>query len=520
MDDATGTPPTAADIAAWNAAGVRRQWLQRWVERRIITSAQAVMIDRADGLAAAEIGQWGGLWVQADLVTPAQQQLIQHDLSAALGGAVAPPPAAPVAPTAPAHASTPIAPAPAYAPAPIAPAGPTAAPTAGGGSGSALAIVAELLGYLGAALAIGGAWYLMRGVWPDIPVGLQLLFVIVVAGILTMLGALVKSEGQPAFVRLRTVTWLASTAVTGAIGAVIAIQVLDTTYPPTVIGWTGLFVAAQSAALWQYRDRPFQQATFLIGVIAAVDFGLASMAGPGISGFVTLALGAGLVALGATRVVRAPIMTASIGVIGCYVALSTAAFDTVAGALLVGSALVAAMLVLVSVRGIPRSTPALFPMVVGGGFGLITVIPLTVLYFAFEASVVTGSVLILVGLVFLTIALVDLCHEREPGEILGMLLAFSGAAVTGATLEGVAPLLGLVLAVAFLSVGFARRRLTFIIGGWVGLAIFGIWEVWWLRSLIDIGAILAVAVGVIVVAVAVVLSRRFVSRSGPQDPPG
>src|SRR2546421_8828066 len=75
-------------------------------------------------------------------------------------------------------------------------------------TGSRLPLAAEALGYAGGVLAIAAGIYLARDLWPGLSTGAVLAFAAVACAVL---GAAVRTTGDPAFRRLRSVLWLLST---------------------------------------------------------------------------------------------------------------------------------------------------------------------------------------------------------------------------------------------------------------------------------------------------------------------
>lgn len=74
-----------------------------------------------------------------------------------------------------------------------------------------LPLVAEVLGYAGAVIAIVAGVVAVRDFWPHIPVAAVLAFCGVVTVALFAAGAVMKPGGEAAFARLRSAIWLAAT---------------------------------------------------------------------------------------------------------------------------------------------------------------------------------------------------------------------------------------------------------------------------------------------------------------------
>src|SRR5258708_3066087 len=71
-------------------------------------------------------------------------------------------------------------------------------------------VVGEALGYAGGVLAIAAGIFMVRELWPALPTGGGLAFAAVASVALGAAGAVVRTTGDPAFRRLRSVLWLMS----------------------------------------------------------------------------------------------------------------------------------------------------------------------------------------------------------------------------------------------------------------------------------------------------------------------
>lgn len=114
--------------------------------------------------------------------------------------------------------------------------------------GGALPRVAEVLGYLGAVIAVSAGYVAIRQLWPRVPPAATLSFTAVTTVSLTVAGAALRTRVQPAYRRLRSVLWLLATAVGTGFAAILADQVLG-------LGDRGLLLTA--AATWSGLAVPF-----------------------------------------------------------------------------------------------------------------------------------------------------------------------------------------------------------------------------------------------------------------------
>src|SRR5207302_4175992 len=120
-------------------------------------------------------------------------------------------------------------------------------------TGSRLPLAAEALGYAGGVLAIAAGIYLARDLWPGLSTGAVLAFAAVACAVLGAAGAAVRTTGDPAFRRLRSVLWLLSTVSLAAFTGTLADQV-GRFGPESTTLVTAAASAAYGAALW-WRTR-------------------------------------------------------------------------------------------------------------------------------------------------------------------------------------------------------------------------------------------------------------------------
>jgi len=104
-----------------------------------------------------------------------------------------------------------------------APAAPSPAPTAPAPAGprSRVPVVAEALGYLGGALALGGVVLVLADRWSDLATGSRLALALAGVVLFGVAGALTPADTDPALARLRAFLWLLSSAATAVAAAVL-----------------------------------------------------------------------------------------------------------------------------------------------------------------------------------------------------------------------------------------------------------------------------------------------------------
>src|SRR5215470_15778461 len=85
-----------------------------------------------------------------------------------------------------------------------------------------LPLVAEVLGYVGAVIAITAIVVSVHQIWKHVPAAVELATAGVITVGLLLAGAALRTDGDPAFARLRSVLWLLSTAGAAALAAILA----------------------------------------------------------------------------------------------------------------------------------------------------------------------------------------------------------------------------------------------------------------------------------------------------------
>jgi hypothetical protein len=233
---------------------------------------------------------------------------------------------------------------------------------------SRLPLVAEALGYAGGVLAIAAGIYLARDLWPGLSTGGVLAFAAVACVVLGAGGAAVRTTGDAAFRRLRSVLWLLSTVSLAAFTGTLADQV-GRFGPESTTLVTAAASAAYGAALW-WRTRAVLQhlAVFasLAVLVGTAVYRLWPHAGAWAPGLGIWALSA-LWGVAALRGYLPPVVTgyiaAGIGLLaGAQLTMQIAAghvlaLATVAGLLAAGVLLRQAWLVALGAVGVLLVTP-------------------------------------------------------------------------------------------------------------------------------------------------------------------
>lgn len=137
----------------------------------------------------------------------------------------------------------------------------------------ALPLVVEVLGYVGAVIAISAGFVAVRQVWPRVPSTAMLSFTAVAAVLLIVIGAVLRTGGQPAYGRLRSVLWLLATAAGTDCATIVANEVLR-------LGDHGLLLTSAAAwaglaiPLWWFGKSALQHVVMFGGLVALLAAGL------------------------------------------------------------------------------------------------------------------------------------------------------------------------------------------------------------------------------------------------------
>jgi hypothetical protein len=229
-------------------------------------------------------------------------------------------------------------------------------------------LVAEALGYAGGVLAITAGIYLVRDFFPTLSTGTELAFAAVACMVLGAGGAAVRSTGDAALRRLRSVLWLLSTVSLAAFAGTLADQVWRFGPDGTVLV-AAAASAAYGAALW-WRTRAVLQHLAVFASLAVLagaavnqlDPGLGAW-GPGLGIWAVSALWGVVVLRGYLPPGATGYVAAGAGLLaGAQLAMQVAAghalaLATVAGLLAAGVLLRQACLVALGAVGVLLVTP-------------------------------------------------------------------------------------------------------------------------------------------------------------------
>ena len=144
-------------------------------------------------------------------------------------------------------------------------------------------LAAEALGYAGGVLAIAAGIFMVRELVPGFPAWTGLALAAVASAALGAAGAALRTTGEPAFTRLRSVLWLLSTVSLAAFTGMLADQVWRFGPAGTVLAAAAAAAAYGAALWWRTRARLQHLAVF---ASAAIGVGTAVYRlGPGTGGW-------------------------------------------------------------------------------------------------------------------------------------------------------------------------------------------------------------------------------------------
>jgi hypothetical protein len=135
-------------------------------------------------------------------------------------------------------------------------------------------LVVEALGYLGGALAIIAGFIAVNQLWPDIPVAAQLTFAGTAAVVLGVVGGAIRTGGDPAFGRLRSVLWLMSTTCLAAFVNLLAAGVWSFSQAGATV-LAAAVTTAYAAVMWWRRPTPVQHLAMFVAAAVTVGSGIA-----------------------------------------------------------------------------------------------------------------------------------------------------------------------------------------------------------------------------------------------------
>jgi hypothetical protein len=367
--------------------------------------------------------------------------------------------------------------------------------------------VAEALGYLGGILAVTGLGLILSRYWPDMATAGRLAMSGTAAVALVAAGALAREQADPALARLRWFLWLAATAATALFAGVLTLDGLDAA-DETVVLACAASVAALSALLWWGHDRPLQQLTLMAGVAVTAGAAMAEVAAGAPSGVSVWVVGAALVALGLRRAAPEPVLTEAIGALAVVVGGFIAAADWQGFGLPFVVASGFGLLALATVGDLAPDRADQQVLGILGGLALLQAVPATLGWFSSEAGVVTGLVTWAIGALLVFVGTRDRVRLPTLTVLLGGAGLIGGAAITGAQWEELAPIFGVVTAIALVALGMLPDRVLLSMLGAAGLLVNVPWAIGVFFPGEGRAPLLIMVSGALIIAIAILLTRQ------------
>ena len=318
-------------------------------------------------------------------------------------------------------------------------------------------VVAEALGYLGAALAGAGLVLIVSSFWSDLTAAGRLGLTGTAAVLLGLAGLAVHEGADPALTRLRAVLWLASTMAAATFAGILA-DAAGATEAAVVAAVTATTTAVVSGVYWWWKERPVQELVALAAVPVAVGSLVVYLWTPLTAGMAVWTVGAALFAVGLRLRTPLPWITESVGGVALLVGSGMIASEIEGSGMLVLVVTGALLVAVAVVRGLAPTGTSQFIAGLIGALAVVQSAPPTVAWFANEAGVLTGLTVWLTGVALLAVGWSAWTRWPIVFEILGAVVIVAGAAVCGVQAPGFAALFGIANAVALLVLGMRPGR--------------------------------------------------------------
>lgn len=369
-------------------------------------------------------------------------------------------------------------------------------------------VAAEALGYLGGLLGVIGLVLLLTRYWPDMATPARLALAVGGALVLTRAGLSVPYRHEMALERLRWFVWLGATACSALAGGVFVTDVIHTTEGTTIVLGGAVMVLLHSLALWWQHERPVQQATCLVAALVATGTLGATVLELGAAGLVLWAVAAMMLASGIAHLTTYSPITVFVGAAGTAVGAGMTV-DGNHGIGMLFLVLTAGYLLALAASARPvEYGPDRVALTVVGTMAAVQSLPQTIAWFAADAAITTGLVVVATGVLLLTIA--DRPWVRTPLllQLAGGAALVGGTAVTGMESVALATVAGLMVAVLLIAMGTMPDQAVMSVFGCVGLLVNVPWAIsHWFPGEGRAPLLIAVS-GVMIVLIAVWLSHQ------------
>jgi len=139
--------------------------------------------------------------------------------------------------------------------------------------GRRLPLVAEVLGYVGAVIAISATVVTVHQIWKHVPAAVEMSTAAVIAVGLLLAGAALRINTDPALARLRSVLWLLSTAGAAAFVALLTGRYLHLTDAGGALT-TAAAALIYAVLLWWRNRSALQHLAAFAAAVAVVETGI------------------------------------------------------------------------------------------------------------------------------------------------------------------------------------------------------------------------------------------------------
>lgn len=368
--------------------------------------------------------------------------------------------------------------------------------------------VAEALGYLGGILGVVGLVLLVGSYWEDmnrvakvaITGGASVLFVIG--------GLFVPEKEDETFTRLKWFLWLAATAFATTCGGVVANEYITSDDVTRVVVGASIGGTVLSFALWSWRARPFQQLTALSGLAVVLGSSIAEFTDMGPVGSAVWGLAVAYLVLGLSQLTPIPELTVLVGAVAVIVGPMIASAEWKGPGLLVATSSAVALISAGMLKRFVHHRASYVALATVGFVGLLqSTLGMTIAHFAKHGGVATGLTVSAVGAISIIACDYRLLRQPIAMTCLGALATVLGLAITGVQSVAFATIGGLVVSVGLLALGSLPQHAVLSIFGSLGLLIYVPWSIGHFFPG-DVSAPLLLFIsGVLIVAIAVLLSR-------------
>lgn len=337
--------------------------------------------------------------------------------------------------------------------------------------------IAEALSYVGGTLGIVGLVLFAVRSWADFTVLTRLVISGLAAAVFGVGGLAISDDRHRPAIRLREFLWVVATGCVGVFASVIGAEWLDAADEPRRVLVVAVGVAIASGVMWWWRSGVAQEITGLGAVLVATGAAAQEVWGTGVAGTAVWLLGGAVVWLAVTAPVPVPWLTGSLGAIGAIVGALYAA-DEWTGPGLIGAVVTSASLLLVVLLvEAPGEDAIRLAFSIIGIAGLVQSAPPAVAYFAQDAAVNTGLVVVICGVLLAYAGFSDLAIGGAVTTTIGAVTMLAGAAITGAESPAFATIFGAVMAALLVAAGTTPGHVLVAAAGLVGITVFVPWGV-------------------------------------------